>query len=105
MFALATREDIWGLIVNEAMANSTPVLISDKCVAGLELINNGRNGFIISNNDVDEWAEKIKQCLADEKLCYSMAEQGRKTIGDYTIEKTICADLDVIDGIFNQEGG
>lgn len=103
IFALATREDIWGLIVNEAMANSTPVLISDKCVAGLELINNGRNGFIISNNDVDEWAEKIKQCIADEKLCYSMAEKGRQTIGDYTIEKTICADHNVIDAILNQE--
>ena len=38
LFVLPTREDIWGLVVNEAMANGLPVITTDRCAAGLELV-------------------------------------------------------------------
>ena len=47
LFVLPTREDIWGLVINEAMANGLPIITTDKCVAGKELIND--NGYIISS--------------------------------------------------------
>lgn len=42
--------DQWGLVVNEALAAGTPVLISDNCGAK-ELIVNGENGFVLKVND------------------------------------------------------
>ncbi|QVY64749.1 glycosyltransferase family 4 protein [Polaribacter sp. Q13] len=38
IFVLPTRADVWGLVINEAMAKGLPVVTTDKCPAGLELI-------------------------------------------------------------------
>ena len=37
LFVLPTREDIWGLVINEAMAVGLPVVSTDMCVAATEL--------------------------------------------------------------------
>ena len=34
-FVLATREDIWGLVINEAMSFGLPIISTDKCVASV----------------------------------------------------------------------
>ena len=40
IFVHPTREDIWGLVINESMAYGLPVVTTNKCVAGMELITN-----------------------------------------------------------------
>ncbi|MEN3009352.1 glycosyltransferase, partial [Pseudothermotoga sp.] len=40
LFVLPTREDIWGLVINEAMACGLPLITTNRCIAGLELIKN-----------------------------------------------------------------
>lgn len=40
IFVHPTREDIWGLVINESMAYGLPVITTNKCVAGMELITN-----------------------------------------------------------------
>lgn len=52
LFVHPTREDIWGLVINEAMAYSLPVITTDKCVAGVELVETGSNGYIVPGEDV-----------------------------------------------------
>ncbi len=51
VFVHPTREDIWGLVINEAMANGLPVVTTQRCVAGMQLVKNGQNGFIVPIND------------------------------------------------------
>ena len=38
LFVLPTREDIWGLVINEAMAYFLPIITTDRCVAGCALL-------------------------------------------------------------------
>ena len=59
VFVMPTREDIWGLVINEAMAYGLPVVSTDKCIAALELVKNGRNGYIIPPNQPKEIAQKV----------------------------------------------
>lgn len=86
LFVLPTREDIWGLVVNEAMAYGLPVITTDKCVAGLELVKDDENGFIVPVGDEKALAEKIDIVLADDDLCRNMAKKSLEKISEYTIE-------------------
>lgn len=58
VFVLPTREDIWGLVINEAMAYGLPVVTTDNCVAGLELVDDN-NGAIVPVGDSRTLAEVI----------------------------------------------
>ncbi|MGU7919389.1 glycosyltransferase family 4 protein [Streptococcus suis] len=85
VFVLPTREDIWGLVVNEAMANGLPVVTTDRCNAGLELIKDGKNGYIVSVENSTSLAKAIKHILASEGMGFAALE----VIRDYTIETMV----------------
>lgn len=87
VFVLPTRYDIWGLVVNEAMAQALPVVTTEQCVAGLEMIDDGKNGFVVPVDDEHRLAEKINHILQDEKLRMSMARNSLNVAKDYSIEE------------------
>lgn len=96
LFVLPTREDIWGLVINEAMAFGLPVITTDKCIAGLELIENEVNGYIIPTEDEKALLEKIKIILRDNSLHEKMSKNNLMKISQYTIEKMVKRHLDII---------
>ena len=87
VFVLPTREDIWGLVINEALAYGLPVITTDKCMAGLEMIENGKNGYIIPVNDVKKLSEKLTFILSEKDFYEEMRKGCLKTAEAYTIEK------------------
>ena len=70
MFVLPTREDIWGLVVNEAMAAGTPVITTTNCGAGMEILKNGDGGRIVPPEDTDSLASAMQEMLNDAELTY-----------------------------------
>ena len=95
LFVLPTREDIWGLVINEAMAYGLPVITTDRCVAGLELVEEGVNGAIVPVKDVAALAQKM-----DELLCADTAAMGAASlekVREYTIEGMVRAHKDIFD--------
>lgn len=81
LFVLPTREDIWGLVVNEAMAYGLPVITTDKCVAGIEMVKDGINGRIVPAENVDVLAKTIKETL-EQNMSGAL-----ETAKNYSIEK------------------
>jgi glycosyltransferase involved in cell wall biosynthesis len=86
VFILPTREDIWGLVINEALANALPVITTDKCVAGLELVNDYENGFIIPNEDALSLSSRINLILENDMLREEMSRKSLMKMKNYTIE-------------------
>lgn len=84
VFVLPTREDIWGLVINEAMAYGLPVITTDRCVAGLELVEDGVNGYIVPVRDVEALAGKMTQILQEDLS--TMGRASLEKIKPYTIE-------------------
>lgn len=84
LFVLPTRSDVWGLVVNEAMACGLPVVTTDRCVAGLELIQNGVNGYIVPVDDDAALAEKLDAALQQD--CRALGQAALETIRPFTIE-------------------
>ena len=86
LFAFPTRQDVWGLAVNEAMANGLPVITTTSCVAGLEMIENEKNGILIPKDNVELLAKSINNVLNNSKLKEQMSMESLKTAKRYTIE-------------------
>ena len=85
IFVLPTREDIWGLVINEALAYGLPTITTNRCVAGLELIENGIDGYIVDvDSDEQLYAAIVKIFNSD---LFSMREKALEISKKYTIEK------------------
>ena len=84
IFVLPTREDIWGLVINEALAYGLPTITTDRCVAGLELIEDGINGYVVPVEDAEALAEKIKAVLASD--LDAMGKAALEKVRPYTLE-------------------
>jgi glycosyltransferase involved in cell wall biosynthesis len=95
LFVLPTREDIWGLVVNEAMAYGLPVITTDKCVAGTQMVLNGKNGYIVS---VDcDYKSLIETTVEDQELLNSMQLESLNTARRYTIEEMSKSHMEVFE--------
>lgn len=86
IFIHPTSYDVWGLVVNEAMACGLPVIVSDHCVAGLELVKNEKNGYIFPMGDEKKACEKVEKVLGEKELYITLSQNAVKTIQTYTIE-------------------
>lgn len=86
VFVLPTREDIWGLVINEAMAYGLPIITTDACVAGIQLVEDGENGYIVPREQVDELASKLNMLITNRKLLGCMRKSALAKIAEYTVE-------------------
>lgn len=93
LFVLPTREDIWGLVINEAMAYGLPVVTTDRCVAGLELVEDGVNGYIVPVEDENALAQGIQRVLNGDRQ--SMMEASLEKVQPYTIENMAKAHVEI----------
>lgn len=97
LFVLPTREDIWGLVINEALAQGLPTVTTDKCIAGLELIVNKKNGFIVKCEDEESLLQITESFFekSEADICL-MKKEALSIIKKYTIENMAKNQLDVI---------
>lgn len=95
VFVLPTREDMWGLVVNEAMANGLPVVTTENCNAGRELIRDGENGYLVPVEDGDTLIRRTNEILLDEERRGRMAKSALTTARAYTIEAMVRTHLAV----------
>lgn len=99
IFVLFTRSDVWGLVINEAMAYSLPIITTNKCVAGLELVNEGVNGYIIPVGS-DNLASKRIHYLIKNNIYRLMGEESYKKIHDYSIEEMARQHINIFEAIY-----
>ena len=103
LFVLPTREDIWGLVINEAMAQGLPIITTRHCGAGLELVEEGINGFLVEKEDEQALANRIELVLENEKLKESMSEASLKKIEAYTVHKMAKRHGEILSKLKNEE--
>jgi glycosyltransferase involved in cell wall biosynthesis len=88
LFVLLTREDIWGLVINEAISYGLPIISSNKSIAAMELIDNGINGYIVDLDNEQLIANKIDEILLDSNLRFNMSLNSLNKAKMYTIENS-----------------
>lgn len=93
VLVLPTWSDVWGLVINEAMAWGLPVITTDRCVAGMELVRNGVNGYIVPIQDTAALKEACTKILSEDYA--QMGKAALETIRPYTIENMAKAHLEI----------
>ena len=86
IFVLLTRKDIWGLVINEAMAHGLPVITTTAAQSGIVLIKDNENGFLVSPEDSEAANSKILFLLNNPEIRIAMGKNNLKKIKDWTLE-------------------
>jgi glycosyltransferase involved in cell wall biosynthesis len=94
VFVFPTFEDVWGMVVPEAMVFGKPVLCSNGA-ASCELIVSGENGYIFEPSSAKELADKMQIFLDNPDLIESMGERSRQMISQKTPETAAKAYVEV----------
>jgi glycosyltransferase involved in cell wall biosynthesis len=79
-FVHASTTEQWGLVVNEAMASSLPVLVSERCGCAPDLVENGRNGHTFDPHDVNSLARLMYDMASDACDRVAMGQASREII-------------------------
>jgi UDP-glucose:(heptosyl)LPS alpha-1,3-glucosyltransferase len=94
IYCQPTFYDPCSLTVLEALASGLPV-ITTRYNGACELMENGREGFILDHpDDMDAFANHLKT-LADPALRMAMGEAARRTALEHTLEKN-CKEMMIV---------
>ena len=103
VFVLMTVGEAWGLVINEAMACGLPIITTDKCIAGLELVENGKNGYIIPVGDDNRLTSCIQEIIFDGKKLIDIGTNSLRKIKSYTIEQMAKTHIDIFQNLYNRK--
>ena len=89
IFALLSRHEPWGVVVNEAAASGLPLVLSERVGAGRDLLVEGENGFVIPADDVQAGAAAIKRLADDSALRRAMGARSQELVRDWGYEASV----------------
>jgi glycosyltransferase involved in cell wall biosynthesis len=96
--------EAWGLVLNEAMQFSKPVITTDAVGAAYDLVKNGVNGFIVKNGDVEALYRAMQVIAKSPRLAKFMGEQSRNIIKSFTYENMVRGFINAISFVIKQTG-
>jgi glycosyltransferase involved in cell wall biosynthesis len=89
LFVLPSYREVWGLVVNEAMASGLPVLCSKYAGCVYDLVHEGTNGYAFDPHDPVDLTVKLAMMLEDNEKLVQMGDSSKEIISQYTIESSI----------------
>jgi glycosyltransferase involved in cell wall biosynthesis len=79
-----THSDPWGLVVNEAMACSLPIVCTGVAGCASDLVEHGWNGFIVETGDVSGLSREMTKLAENSALRMQMSARSRQRIEAYS---------------------
>jgi glycosyltransferase involved in cell wall biosynthesis len=89
-----SKYDVWGLVINEAMASGLPVITTPYCLSGLELVEEGINGYICE--PTEDFINKIIQLYGNAQLRQRIGVNNLHKIKDFTFETMTKRHIDLM---------
>ena len=89
IFALLSRRETWGIVVNEAMACGLPLVLSSAVGAAGDLLEQGRNGMLVEPGDESGAAAAIAALAGDADTRAAFGLRSRCLVGDWGFAKSL----------------
>src|SRR5207247_11160263 len=85
VFALPSRQhETWGMVVNEAMNFSLPIIVTDKVGCADDLVRDGENGFVVSSEDSADLSDRLRQLVRSSELRQRFGNASRQIVSGWT---------------------
>ena len=89
VFVLPSDEEPFGLIVNEVMCASLPVVVSEVVGCAPDLVQDGVNGATFAPHDVDMLADTLDRIVRDPELRARMGAESRRIIDHWSYRECL----------------
>ncbi|WPR70202.1 glycosyltransferase [Flavobacterium sp. NG2] len=86
VFLMTSRYEAFGMVLIESMAVGLPCVAYDCPCGPGAVIDDGINGFLIEDGNVDDYVEKVLNIIEDEDLRIKIGIDAKKSVHKYTIE-------------------
>jgi glycosyltransferase involved in cell wall biosynthesis len=86
---LASRNERWGLVLNEYMCAGLPLLVSDRVGAIPDLLEDGVNGFAYRCGDISDMVEKLFALVTDSGLRARMGARSKELIDRWSFRECL----------------
>jgi glycosyltransferase involved in cell wall biosynthesis len=96
VFALLSRHETWGVVVNEAAASGLPLVVSDRVGAAHDLLRDGENGYFVPADDVAAAADALRRLAADRDLRGRMGERSRELVRAWDYDASVEAFVEAV---------
>lgn len=84
--AMTSRTEGFGMVLIEAMACGVPVIAYDCPVGPRSIITNNENGFLIKDENINLFVEKLNLLIENENLRIEMGKKARQSVEKYNLE-------------------
>ena len=78
-----TRQDVWGMVINEAIACGLPVAVSKYAGCSVDLVEDGVNGYIFDPLDSESFTETLSKCINNPGELKLFAERAKEKLKIY----------------------
>lgn len=89
LFVLPSYEEVWGLVLNEAMACGLPVITTDRVGASVDVVREGENGAIVPAGDATALAAAIMNILDTPGRAEAMGAASRVLIERFRVAESV----------------
>lgn len=106
LVALVSHSETWGLALNEAMACQRALLASDRVGAAVDLVQEGRNGWVFPAGDTESLTRCLNQavCLGRDGLS-QFGRESQRIVADWSIPKQVDGILSALQLVANRTYG
>jgi glycosyltransferase involved in cell wall biosynthesis len=89
VFVLPSKDEPWGLVINEAMSAGCAIVSAKEVGAAIDLVEDGVNGYTYPVGDVELLSQAIGRILGDPVRLKSFSAGSRRMIAEWDFEADV----------------
>lgn len=87
VYVMTSIHEALPMVLLESLSEGTPIIAYDVRVGPRAIIKDGYNGFLVKENDIEDFVEKLYSLLREDGLYNNMSKNAITSSKEYSVEK------------------